>query len=100
MRIFIEVNREWFFDGGSQLFLQGIYKIRYPAAPVIVVAVTDEDVVFEGGDEGGHWVKVDILNVPNLHLMWSFFFKARLSKEISERLHEEVFVTRMEVAIG
>jgi hypothetical protein len=56
--VFIEVDGERFLDGGRQFFLQGIYEIGYPAAPVIVVAVADEDVVFEAGDEGGHMVKV------------------------------------------
>lgn len=30
------------------------YKLRYPAASVIVVAIGDEDVIFEVGEEGWH----------------------------------------------
>ena len=36
----------------------------------------------------------------NLKEAVELFFQSASSKEISERLHEEVFVTRMEVAIG
>ena len=39
-------------------------------------------VVFESGDEGGHWVKVDILNVPNLHLIGTNFFIFGYEQEI------------------
>jgi hypothetical protein len=47
--VLIQVDGKQFFDGGGQLFLQSIDKIRYPATTVIVVAVTDEDVVFKPG---------------------------------------------------
>jgi hypothetical protein len=40
------------FDGGTQFFLQGFDKLRYPATPVIVVAKRDEDVVFKAWDDG------------------------------------------------
>ncbi|MFM9838132.1 MAG: type II toxin-antitoxin system HicB family antitoxin [Cyclobacteriaceae bacterium] len=36
----------------------------------------------------------------NLKEAVELFFESASGKEISERLHEEVFVTRMEVAIG
>ena len=36
----------------------------------------------------------------NLKEAVELFFEHASSKEISERLHEEVFVTRLEVAIG
>ncbi len=36
----------------------------------------------------------------NLKEAVELFFESASVKEISERLHEEVFVTRMEVAIG
>ncbi len=36
----------------------------------------------------------------NLKEAVELFFQSASIKEISERLHEEVFVTRMEVAIG
>ena len=39
-----------FFDGGSYLFLQRIYKVSHPAAPVVIVAVGDEDVIFKAGN--------------------------------------------------
>ena len=45
----IEVNRNGFFDSGRQFFLQSFYKLCYPTAAVIVVAIRDEDVVFKAG---------------------------------------------------
>ncbi len=36
----------------------------------------------------------------NLKEAVELFFESASNKEISQRLHEEVFVTRMEVAIG
>ncbi len=36
----------------------------------------------------------------NLKEAVELFFESASNKEISERLHDEVFVTRMEVAIG
>lgn len=36
----------------------------------------------------------------NLKEAVELFFESASKKEISQRLHEEVFVTRMEVAIG
>jgi predicted RNase H-like HicB family nuclease len=36
----------------------------------------------------------------NLKEAVELFFESASGKEISQRLHEEVFVTRMEVAIG
>ena len=47
VRVFIEVNIEWFFDSRCEFFFQSVYKLRYPAAPVIIVAVGNEDVVLE-----------------------------------------------------
>ena len=48
------MDSKWCFDSSCEFLLQGIYKLCYPAAPIIVVAVRDEDVVFEVGDEGWH----------------------------------------------
>ena len=59
MEIFIEIDGEWFFDCSCQFFLQRMNKLRYPAAPVIVVAIRDEDVVFEGGECRGHCSKIE-----------------------------------------
>ena len=54
MGVLIKINVDWFFDRGGQFFLQSIYEVRHPSTAVIVVAVGDEDVVFETWDDGRH----------------------------------------------
>ena len=60
---FYQMDSKWCFDSSCEFLLQGIYKLCYPAAPVVVVAVGDKDVVFEAGDK--RWHGSNIVNEHN-----------------------------------
>lgn len=54
IQIRIKVNRNWIFDNGGQFFAKAFYKLRYPVASIIVVAIRDEDVVFVSLNQRRH----------------------------------------------
>jgi hypothetical protein len=62
----VEVNGDVFFEGGLNFIFKILHKFCYPARFVVLVSVTDEDVVFVAGYDRSHKSKIGIY-VRNLY---------------------------------